>query len=89
MAHRPLVIGLVIDRRRWAAPAVTGLAAALLTQLVYPVLYDRLILADGVAAGILTARNVLLVALLVWAVVRVARVPRRVRPRTPVPSTTP
>ncbi len=85
----PLVIGLVVDRRRWAAPAVAGLAAALLTQLVYPVLYDRLILADGVAAGILTARNVLLVALLVWAVVRVARVPRRVRPRTPVPSTTP
>ncbi|MDY0909072.1 hypothetical protein [Microbacterium sp. CFBP9034] len=75
----PVVLGLVIDRRRWRWPALAALVAALLTQLVYPLLYDRLILADGFAAGVLTLRNMLLVVLLVWAVVRLVRVPRRLR----------
>ncbi len=73
----PVVLGLVIDRRRWRMPAAAALAIALLTHLVYPLLYDRLIVADALAAGVLTARNVLLIALLVWAVVRVIRAPQR------------
>ncbi len=73
----PVVIGLVLDRRSWRGAAVAALIAALLTQLVYPLLYDRLIVADGLAAAILTLRNLVLIALLVWAVVRVARAPRR------------
>lgn len=75
----PVALGLVLDRRRWRWPAIGALAAALLTQLVYPLLYDRLVVADAFAAGVLTLRNVLLVVLLVWAVVRVARLPRRAR----------
>ncbi|WP_164743412.1 glycosyltransferase 87 family protein [Microbacterium sulfonylureivorans] len=82
----PVALGLVIDRRRWRWPAVGALAAALLTQFVYPLLYDRLIVADAFAAGVLTLRNVLLIALLVWAIVRVARVPGRLR--RPAPSLT-
>ncbi|MCW3493828.1 hypothetical protein [Microbacterium sp. SSM24] len=77
----PIAIGLVLDRRRWWGAAVAGLAAALLTQLVYPLLYDRLILADAFAASVLTLRNLLLIALLVWAVVRVVRAPRGARVR--------
>ncbi|KRB36199.1 DUF2029 domain-containing protein [Microbacterium sp. Root180] len=73
----PIAIGLVLDRRRWWGAAIAGLAAALLTQLVYPLLYDRLIVADGIAAAVLTLRNLLLIALLVWAVVGVVRAPRR------------
>ena len=80
----PLALGLVLDRRRWRWPAVAALGAALLTQLVYPLLYDRLIVADAFAAGVLTLRNALLIALLVWAIVRVARVRRR--PRHPITS---
>lgn len=80
----PVALGLVIDRRRWTWPAVAALAAALLTQLVYPLLYHRLIVADGFAAGVLTLRNVLLILLLTWAVVRVVRVPAR--PRHPIPT---
>lgn len=82
----PLAFGIVVDRRRWWMPAVAGLAAALLTQFVYPLTYGQLLIADPVAAGILTVRNVLLVVMLVWAVARVARVPARqtVRAR-PVP----
>ncbi|WP_019182221.1 glycosyltransferase 87 family protein [Microbacterium yannicii] len=75
----PVVMGLVLDRRRWLVPAVTALTAALLTQLVYPVLYDRIIVADALAATVLTLRNVVMIALFAWAVVRLARVPRRPR----------
>ena len=82
----PVVLGLVLDRRRWAMPAVGALAAALLTQFVYPLLYDRLISADALAAGVLTARNLLLIGLLAWAVVRLVRVPAPSRPRHPVPA---
>lgn len=80
----PVVLGLVIERRRWVAPALAALVAALLTHLVYPLLYDRLIVADGFAAGVLTLRNAVLVVLLAWAVTRVARVPAR--PRHPIPA---
>ncbi len=73
----PIAIGLVLESRRWWGAAIAALAAALLTQLVYPLLYHRLILADGIAAAVLTLRNLLLIALLVWAVVRVVRAPRR------------
>lgn len=75
----PLVLGLVIDRRRWLPPAIIALVAALLTHIVYPLVYDRLILADAVPAGILTARNLLLVVLFAWAVARVVRAPARAR----------
>ncbi|MBD8022169.1 glycosyltransferase 87 family protein [Microbacterium gallinarum] len=84
----PLVLGLVLDRRRWTMPAVAALAAALLTHLVYPLLYARLILAETLAVSVLTARNVVMVALLVWAIASVARVPLRVRPSASL-STTP
>lgn len=77
----PVAIGLVIDRRRWRGPATAALAAALLTQCVYPLLYDRLIVADALAATVLTARNLLLISLLAWAVVRVIRAPLRIRAR--------
>lgn len=79
----PVVLGLVIDRRRWRPVAILALVAALLTQIVYPLLYGQLLVAGPLAAGVLTARNLTMLALLVWAVVRLARVPQRAR--HPVP----
>jgi hypothetical protein len=81
----PVVMGLVLDRRRWMLPAGTALAAALLTQFVYPLLYDRVIAADGFAVTVLTVRNLVLIALLVWAVVSVVRVRHR-HPLVALPS---
>lgn len=75
----PLAIALVLDRRRWWPLAVAGLAAALLTHIVYPLVYDWLLVAHPVAVGMLTVRNALMVAVLVWAVVRLVRVPQRTR----------
>ena len=73
----PLLVGLVIDRRRWWGPALLGLATASVTQLVYPLMYADLLNAGPLAASLLTLRNALWAVLLVWAVVRVARVPGR------------
>lgn len=75
----PVVLGLVIDRRRWRPVAIVALVAALLTQIVYPLMYGQLLAAGPLAAGVLTLRNLTMLALLVWAVVRLARVPQRAR----------
>jgi hypothetical protein len=44
-----------------------GAAILLLTQLVYPVFYIELLGLETISLGLLTARNMLLVALLIWA----------------------
>ncbi|WP_439591468.1 glycosyltransferase 87 family protein [Microbacterium sp.] len=75
----PLVLALVISRRRWRGFAVGGLAAALLTQFVYPLTYLGVMSAEVGPVAILTTRNLLLVALFVWSLVELVRVPARVR----------
>jgi Glycosyltransferase family 87 len=75
----PLVVGLVIDRHRWWGPATLALGIALLTQLVYPITYYLMLAAWPVPSALLTLRNVLLVVLLVWVVIRLARVPGHAR----------
>ncbi|WP_127820472.1 glycosyltransferase 87 family protein [Microbacterium sp. CPCC 204701] len=75
----PLVVGLAIDRRRWIGPAALALVTLALTQLIFPFSYDAILVLAPAAVGVLVIRNVLLVALFAWAVVRLARV--RVRPR--------
>ncbi len=74
-----LVIGLVVRRHDWIAPAALALGAALLTQLVYPVLYAGVLTPEPVAVTVLTLRNLSLVALFVWMLVRLARLPVPVR----------
>ena len=73
----PVLIGLVIERRRWWRPALLVLVISALTQLVYPMTYNGLLQAHAFPAALLTVRNALTVVLFVWAVVRVARIPRR------------
>ncbi|WP_405373281.1 MULTISPECIES: hypothetical protein [unclassified Microbacterium] len=70
-----IVFGLVVDRRRWWRPGILVLAAAALTQLVYPILYMGVLSPEPLAVTALTARNFVLVALLVWMVVRLVRLP--------------
>jgi hypothetical protein len=69
----------VIDRHRWRGIAAMALVVALLTQLVYPIAYGGLMLVNPLPFPtlLLTVRNVLYVVLLVWAVVRLTRVPTR------------
>ena len=57
-------------------PATLSIAIAVLTQLVYPFFYDRLLFADPLVVAIVSARNLLVVTLLVWAIVELVRLGR-------------
>lgn len=69
-----LVIGLMLDRSAWTGPATLALAAALLTQLVYPVLYMGILVPEPLAVSLLTVRNIVLIVLFGWMVARLVRV---------------
>ncbi|TDN88463.1 glycosyltransferase 87 family protein [Microbacterium sp. BK668] len=79
----PIVVGLAIDRRRWWPPAILALVIAGFTLGVYPLAYFSLLLAWPFPATLLTIRNVLVVVLFVWVVVRLCRVPTHPRVRAP------
>lgn len=73
----PVVLGLVLDRRRWRRPAIAVLVLCALTQVVYPLFYGDVLAAQPLGVVVLTVRNVLLVGLLAWMIVRLVRVPVR------------
>ena len=73
----PVLLGLVIERRRWWGLAALVLVISALTQVVYPMTYSGLLAAHAGPVAVLTARNALTVALFAWSVVRVARIPAR------------
>ncbi|MDE2386501.1 MAG: DUF2029 domain-containing protein [Actinomycetales bacterium] len=73
----PLIAGLLFGIPSWRLPLWFGLAIAALTQWVYPLNYDAVVNTDALALTVLTARNVLLIALLVWANVRLSALSSR------------
>jgi hypothetical protein len=68
----PVVLGLAARTaghgRSFRVPAAIVLALAVLTQTVYPYLYDRVLGLDPALLAVLTARNLMLFVLLGWAV---------------------
>lgn len=66
----PVILGIVSAGPRYRTPVVLVLVLAALTQLVYPWLYSGLLAVDPGVLLVLAGRNVLLVALFVWCVVR-------------------
>ena len=79
----PIVFGLMTHAsglgRSFRVPAALGLVIAGLTQAFYPYLYSDVIAAKLPIVMVLTARNLLYVALFAWAVVALAEVVRRPR----------
>lgn len=77
----PIVLGLAVRATArgmpFVGPAVLTLVIAALTQLIYPFFYDDVLRLDPAMLAVLTARNVLLLALFVWALVLLVRVLRR------------
>jgi hypothetical protein len=73
----PIVLGLMTRGVRQALsfriPAVLSLIIAALTQIIYPYLYDLLLVAHPAMIILLSVRNVLLIVLLGWAVTGLAR----------------
>jgi hypothetical protein len=76
----PIVLGLAANAAGHAPsfrfPAVVGLVVAVMTQALYPYFYVELISLNPVVLSVLTARNLLLCVLLVWAVRAVVLVGR-------------
>jgi hypothetical protein len=79
----PIVFGLLTHAsgagHPFRVPAVLGLVIAGLTQIFYPYLYTDLLAAKLSMVIVLTARNLLYVALFAWAVVALTDVVRRRR----------
>ncbi|MEG9247270.1 glycosyltransferase 87 family protein [Arthrobacter sp. Soc17.1.1.1] len=76
-----IAAGLVLDRAaEWRYPAIAMLGCAALTTLVYPVFYDALRYElNPAVAVLLTLRNLLVVSILVWSLVRLGRLTARAR----------
>ena len=72
----PVILWIVFDRARSRTAAVLVLVLCTLTFAIYPLTYDQLLRAAALPMLLLTARNLLLVVLLVHAVHAVVRVPR-------------
>lgn len=68
----PIVLGLTTSRaghRAWfAVPAILGATTAAITQVIYPYLYGWLLGLHPLMLGALTARNLLVLVLLGWAI---------------------
>ena len=69
----PLMAGVLFELPKWRLPVAIGLAIALLTNLLYPIFYMDLMVLGWLGIAILTLRNALLVALLVWANLRLSK----------------
>jgi len=68
-----LVALIFFEVRSTKTPLVIGVAVLFLTQLIYPVFYIELLGLETMPLWLLTIRNLLLVWLLVWANIRLAK----------------
>ncbi|MFT4235440.1 MAG: glycosyltransferase 87 family protein [Microbacterium sp.] len=75
----PVVLWLIVDRRRAIRPALAVVWVLLVTQIIYPLTYTYVMAPTIGAVILLTARNLALVGILWWMVVRLVRVPTGVR----------
>jgi hypothetical protein len=75
----PVVLALAtggLARRRFRVPAIVAMIIAVTTQAIYPYFYDLVVTLHPVMLLVLTARNLLMIALLAWVVVELVAVPR-------------
>ncbi len=73
----PIILGLLFRAKSWRLPMFASVAIALLSNLVYPIFYDALLAGNQGALALLTLRNVLYVALLVWANIKLSALAKR------------
>ncbi|QNE35028.1 glycosyltransferase 87 family protein [Leifsonia shinshuensis] len=64
----PVVIGLVYQGRGFKTPAILVLITATLTQVIYPYLYDGLLVPLPAMVAVLTARNLMYFVILGWTI---------------------
>jgi len=80
----PIVVaGATRAWRQWRAATYLMLAISVLTTLIFPIFYLSLIDGDPLAVLLLTARNLLVIALFGWSVRGLVRLLRAATPRVP------
>jgi hypothetical protein len=72
-----VVVSLALDRNRWRIPANLMMLISIATTLIFPIFYMPLVNGSRFAALLLTSRNVLLVVLLGWAVMRLVEMGKK------------
>ena len=75
----PLILGILFAAQKWRLPLLSVVAIALLTNLVYPVFYDELLKLNPAALTLVSVRNILYIALLVWANIRLTALGKKTR----------
>lgn len=75
----PVILGILFSSQKWRLPLLSVIAIALLTNLVYPVFYDELLKLNPAALALVTVRNLLYIALLVWANIRLSALAKPVK----------
>ena len=68
----PLMAGILFGLPKWRVPLIGGGVIALLTNLIYPIFYMDLMILGDLGVWLLTLRNAALIALLVWANLRLS-----------------
>ena len=63
----PVILGVLFAAKNWRLPLFSVIVIALLTNLVYPVFYQDLLQLNPAALALVSFRNILYIALLVWA----------------------
>jgi hypothetical protein len=71
----PVILGLLVSPVRFRVPAVMVLVAAGLTQAIYPWFYSGVTAPNPWVIGVLTLRNAIEVAVLVWCLIELRVVP--------------
>jgi hypothetical protein len=69
----PLMAGVLFELPKWRLPLVIGSGIALFTNLLYPIFYMDLMGLGWLGIALLTMRNAALIALLVWANLRLTK----------------
>jgi Glycosyltransferase family 87 len=64
----PVILGIVYQGRAFRTPAILVGVIAALTQVIYPYLYDWLLVANPLMLLVLTARNILYFVVLGWTI---------------------
>lgn len=73
----PVILGVLYRVENWRLPMIAVVFIAMLTNLVYPVFYDDILKGSASAWLVLTVRNLVYVALLVWANLRLSSLAKR------------
>lgn len=66
----PIILGVLLGVKRWKLASSLVLVLSLLTWWVYPVVYDGILSSQAVPTAVLLARNLVEIAVLVYANVR-------------------